>query len=371
MAMDLTKFEQQILKTGFALEHNVSTVLKENGWSVISNKYYVDDHEETVREIDLIAYKAIQIQHFSVYTALIISCKKNEANVWALLSRPLNKNDPNRTWHPIHAWTNDKALQFQLAKEGFGADYHARVGKKALSALADPAFDIFAFQEMSRQSGAPQNDKAIFGSITSLMKAQAYEVRALPTRKTAPCIYHFSLLSVVDAEMIRLLFEGDALSASEIESEQYLANYIIDKKQAVSRIRFLRASAFKKAISDYDKLHAFNCKVFSDYCDEFYDGVLEDWDRTKVFIEEFRKAVWWRLHWRLYKTYKKDLKKDSIGLSWRSEHRDVAVTLLVEDDHLTFLNNDTESKVAVAEALADIYRYKGSFLFSEDDDIKF
>lgn len=365
--MDNSKFEKQILKTGFVLEHNISTKLRQKGWSVISNKYYIDDNEETVREIDLIAYKATKVQHFSVYTALVISCKKNEANVWALLSRPINKSDPNRNWSPVHAWTNDKALGFQFSQSDFGADYHAKGGEKDMTALADPKFDIFAFQEMNRQSGAPQNDKAIFNSVTSLMKAQAYELRALPTRKTVPSVYHFSLISVIDSEMVRLLFDGDDLSASDISSEQYLANYIINKKQNVSRIRFLRATAFEDTISDYDELHTFNCKVFSDYCDDFYEGVLEDWDRTKIFIEEFRKAVWWGLHWRIYKTYNIDLKKETISLSWRSEDRVVAVTLPLEGEHLALLNEDTESRKIVTKALENIYRYKGTFLFAEED----
>jgi len=365
--MDNTKFEKQIIKTGFVLEHNISTALRRKGWSVISNKYYIDDNEETVREIDLIAYKATKVQHFFVYTALVISCKKNEANVWALLSRPLDKSNPNRNWNPVHAWTNDKALGFQLSQPDFGADYHTKGGEKVLRALADPMFDIFAFQEMCRQSGAPKNDKAIFNSVTSLMKAQAYELRALPTRKTVPSIYHFSLISVIDSEMIRLLFDGDDLSASDLCSEQYLANYIIDKKQNVSRIRFLRAKEFEETISDYDELHAFNCKVFSDYCDDFYEGVLEDWNRTKIFIEKFRKDVWWGLHWRIYKTYNINLKKETISLSWCSEDRVVAVTLPLEDEHLDFLNEDTESRKTVTRALESIYRYKGSFLFAEDD----
>lgn len=369
--MDLKQFEQQILKTGFALEHDVSTALKEKGWSVISNKFYVDDNEETVREIDLIAYKASQIQHFSVYTALIISCKKNDDNVWALLCRSLNRSDPNRIWHPVHAWSNDRSLQYHLAKEGFGSNYHGRIEKGTLNALEDPELDIFAFQEMKRQSGAPQNDKAIFGSITSLMKAQAYELRALPTRKTKPCIYHFSLVSVVDAEMIRLMFKGDAPSASEVESEQYLASYIIDKKQKVSRIRFIRASAFKRAIAEYDELHMFNCKVFSDYCNEFYNGVLEDWDRTKIFIEDFRKAVWLRLQWHIYAKFNKEFKRDQIGLSWKADRGYVAVTLPLEKYHLDFLNDDEKAKAVVAEALSTLYRYKGLFEFAEDDDIPF
>ena len=114
--MDASKIEAQIRKTGFVLENDVAQILRTAGWSVISNKYYVDDYEENVREIDLIAYQVAKVQHLDVYTVLIISCKKSESNVWALLSRKNNLNDPNYDWWPLHAWSNDKALAYQLVR---------------------------------------------------------------------------------------------------------------------------------------------------------------------------------------------------------------------------------------------------------------
>ena len=108
--MTLSLYEEQIRKTGFVLEHDVSTALRKKKWTVISNKYYVDDNESTVHEIDLIAYKSTSVKHFRVYTALILSCKKNESNAWALLSRDIDRADPNKNWQPLHAWSNDKAV---------------------------------------------------------------------------------------------------------------------------------------------------------------------------------------------------------------------------------------------------------------------
>lgn len=367
MTLDLTKFEESILKTGFAFEDKVSSALKEEGWSILSNKYYIDDHEETVREIDLIAYRARQVQHFTVYTALIISCKKNDSNVWALLSRPLDKRDPNRNWHPVHAWTNDRALQFHLINPEFGTDYHSRLGEAQLNALSDPLLDIFAFQEMNQVSGSPQNDKAIFGSITSLMKAQAYELRALSSRKNEPCVYHFSLLSVVDAEMIRLTFDGARPKASELSTEHYLASYIIEKKQEVSRIRFIAAPAFKSAISDYNELHLFNCKVFSDYCDEFYVGALECHKKRNLFIEDFRKAVGLPIFWRMQAKFGHDIKSSEIDLQWNSDKNMVEIAIPLDDYHFEFLNQDAIAKDVVRRALMDFYRYSGYFEFAFED----
>ena len=88
--MDLSKIESEIIKTGFVLENNVASILKSKGWTLISNRYYIDDQEESVREIDLLAYKVSNLENFQVFTALIISCKKSDANIWALLSRDLD-----------------------------------------------------------------------------------------------------------------------------------------------------------------------------------------------------------------------------------------------------------------------------------------
>lgn len=89
--MNIEEIEKGIEKTGFRLEFDISNILEGNGWNVINNKYYVDDQQETVREIDIVAYKASRILDVYVYTALIISCKKSDKNAWALLSKKSNQ----------------------------------------------------------------------------------------------------------------------------------------------------------------------------------------------------------------------------------------------------------------------------------------
>ena len=114
----------QIAKTGFVLENRIAQLLKAAKWTVISNRYYVDDAQESVREIDLVAYQTSKVQHFDVYTTLIISCKKSETNLWALLARDINLKDPNSDWQPLHAWSNDKAITHQLASSDVAKRYH-------------------------------------------------------------------------------------------------------------------------------------------------------------------------------------------------------------------------------------------------------
>ncbi|MFJ5409557.1 hypothetical protein [Pectobacterium punjabense] len=114
--MDLKSFSENIKSTGFILENMISSTLSNNKWNVINNKYYIDDVAKTAREIDIIAYKAAKIEDVFVYTTLIISCKKNEEKIWALLSKELNKNDPNLDLEPQHNWSNHPLINYQLSK---------------------------------------------------------------------------------------------------------------------------------------------------------------------------------------------------------------------------------------------------------------
>ena len=100
--MNTENLRAEIEKTGFVLEYHVSRALQAHGWNVISNKYYVDDLQETVREIDIVAYKTLMINHIRLYTTIILSCKKSESDAWVLLSKKRDPDDPNMDWYPVH-----------------------------------------------------------------------------------------------------------------------------------------------------------------------------------------------------------------------------------------------------------------------------
>ncbi|MBL0252498.1 MAG: hypothetical protein IPQ12_07880 [Polaromonas sp.] len=130
--LDISKIEAQIKKTGFVLEYKLASLLKKAGWHVISNRYYVDDHEESIREIDLLAYKISKIHDVSIYTTLIISCKKSEANNWVMLTRDIDLKAPNSDWWPLHAWTNDIAIKYKLNQKGTAKKYHDDLNKQGV-----------------------------------------------------------------------------------------------------------------------------------------------------------------------------------------------------------------------------------------------
>lgn len=368
--MDPNLLASEIRKTGFVLENQVAQELKAAGWTVISNKYYVDDLEETVREIDLVAYRVSKVQHFDVYTALIISCKKSDSNVWALLARDINLKDPNSDWWPLHAWSNDKALTYQLAEAGKARRYHEQLATLGVTeALSVPTVEVFAFQEMDKVSGKPQNDKPIFSAVTSLMKAQAYELSALPARKKAPAIYQFNLLSVVDTDLVRLMFKGTKIDGTPLEAEHYLARYIVRKRETFSRIRFIKASAFSLALQDYGRLHLANCTWFGSECDAFYTDLVKDWKRAEVFAEEFKNKIHWFVSWRLERQFRKSIDFGTPSLHWSTTTNAVWIGVTAPPEALKFMNEDSGIKEHVSKALKAIFRYEGAFEF--DDDIPF
>jgi len=365
--MDFKLFSNEIKKTGFVLENQVAQHLKSAGWTVISNKYYVDDSEETVREIDLVAYRVSKIQHFDVYTVLIISCKKSDSNAWALLARDINLKDPNSDWWPLHAWSNDKALNFQLSEPGKARLYHQQLAKLGVvDVLNQPAVEVFAFQEMDKASGKPQNDKPIFSAVTSLMKAQAYELSALPTRKKTPCVYQFNLLSVVDTELLRLMFKGSRIDCTPQDTEHYLARYIVQKRETFSRIRFIRANAFAATLRDYGRLHEANCAWISDECDAFYTDLVKDWKRTEVLAEDFKNRIDWALSWRLERKFGPSVDLGTPTLYWRDSISSLTIGTSLPPEVMDFMNADPEVLSVVRKALSAVYRYQGDFLFGDD-----
>ena len=316
----LAKLEAQIANTGFVLENRVAETLKQAGWNVISNRYYVDDTgEETVRELDLIAYKATKLQELRLYTGLLLSCKKSEKDAWALLSRPINVKDPNANWWPLHAWSNNKAVAFELSLPDTPRRYHdAMQAAGVKDALALPAVDVFAYQEMDRHDGTPHNQKAIFQSVTSLIKAQSYELQSMPERQAKEAVvYQLNLLSIIDADLVRLHFDKGNITASSISDEHYITRYIVSKRNTVARVRFIKADYLDACLPDYARLHEANCKWVEERHGAFYKDAVKS-PRAEVFLDEFRTRVCWYLRLRQKGAGKFDSFEDNeLTLDWQ------------------------------------------------------
>ena len=356
-----------VKETGFDLEHRISEILEKHLWTVINGRYYVDDQQEKVREIDIIAYKTGKDGELSIYTTLIISCKKSTANLWTLLTKAANEKDPNANWRPLCLWSNAKAFNFMRDQAGWENSYYEKLeGHKVTNLFSIPAVHTFAFQEINKKQKKVANDEAIFNSITSLMKAQSYEIASLPKRKKTSCIYQFNLLSVVEAEMKRVLYLKGGPVVSDLHQTHHVASYIINKQPISARIHFVHSNMFEGVLEEYNKLHTANCSLFARDYKDFYVGVIKDFNRRQVFREEIKTDIFSRLQWIIPKE-DRDKVKRSLCLTWNSEEDRLEIQVDTTPETIESLNNAKNIRELVSQLLSKYYKYEGSFLFTIDE----
>jgi hypothetical protein len=367
------KYADEIGTTGFELEFRVSEVFRQHGWTVISSKYYIDDHSGTVREIDLIAYRNTKTRDFRVATIVVVSCKKNEKDAWVLLARDVDPRDPNMEWQPIHTWSNDKVLSHMLAPAEWRVEYPQFVATRNCGDLHQvPSRHIFAFQEMNKGSGKPNNDKNIFDSVTSLMKAQAYELGALPQRNRPPSVYQFNLLSVIDTDLVRLDFSGNGdIAEVPIQEETYIARYIIAKQQTFARIHIVCFTALFKALNRYNALHEANVTFFESLSQRFYANVVQTGDQGELFWKEFISRLSAMIRWRYKFGEELGERAGNASMSWSDEDQEARILIVASDDELATLNAHSELRLRLSELLKAWYRYEGKSRFEISDDIPF
>ena len=359
----MTQFSPFIQKTGFLLEHQTTILLRQRGWMVINNRYYVDDQSGSVREVDLVAYRVRQVEHLFVYTVLLISCKKSDKNAWALLSRPLHRTDPNIDRQPIHIWTNDDIASWMLQGNNWKAAYFELLGSEESSlSILDSDQDVFAFQEMDKNKGSAQNDTAIFSSVTSLIKAQAYELGLLPDRKKDPCIYQFNLVSLLDGELVRLEFssENDEIVESMVDEELYFFDYIVNKRRTTARIHFICSSFFNDALTSYEKIHNLNAKFFENLIETFYQDAITNLSKLTMLQPKFEKRVKLTVLEILFRngvTIKEYIKTQIYPINGGKE---VCVHVMLNEGQY-FTIDDSDACRVIKLALEEIYHFSGPF----------
>src|SRR5258708_15698332 len=276
--LDLPKVVDGIRKSGFVLEYQVTELLRAHKWTVISHKYYIDDVQESAREIDLVAYKIYRHADYVMYTTLIVSCKKSDNNAWAFLMRDREVPDPNIDWNPVKVWSNETVLRHILSRdwrEGYLRDI-ATV--PILEELFTPSGHLFAFQEIDKMRATVQNDKNIFNATSSLMKAEAYELNRLEKRKKRPVIYTFNLLSIAETDLVILHFAGKDINAMEAGDARFIFNYIVNRSETASRIHFIGFGELDRVLGTYDLLHEANGAFFEKRHSAFYATVFANFE---------------------------------------------------------------------------------------------
>lgn len=367
---------EAIERTGFPLEHRTACAFIKQGWSIVANKYYVDDNSGEAREIDLIAYKVANLDAVRVYSAVIISCKKTSENTWVFMTRPINAADPNKDLAPLHYWTNDKALNYSMSRPGFAKEYTDRLARSASFTWGLPDEEVFAFQELwpSRNGRGecmgykPGNDRALFSSVTSLMKAQAYELGRLPERRRETVLYVFSLLAVMEGDLLAAHFRGDSAEVKKKDEFRYIAHYIINKKEQFSRINFTHSDRLSEVIKEYDSAHRSSVALIKKSISDFYKTVLSDKNKRRVLsdIVVSKVKVWANIFGKLAGDHRMDLQNTVLGYEENSNTVVFQIANSAPEDRIDKLNSIDNVVSMAKKTIKEVYKHEVNVRFEHD-----
>lgn len=302
--IDQEKLIQEINKTGFTLEYEVSKILEENDWIVNTNRYYIDDVENKPREIDIIAYKKSRadtfikknpdfIQNDTIYTILFISCKKeSENNICCFYTK--NNKKPNSK---VNFITNDKFINILNKNYELSNKYLENI-KNLNNNLSTNIFEnennniVFGTQIFkeddkkdihtnqknynNKKSLSKKDDCIIYNSIETLLKSMFYEIKKFEDKKDVNKHYFINLLTILDIKNM-LKIDFDALKEiKKIDNIVYNVNYIVYNKEVQSNMNFIhyKNDNFKKILKEYEKLHNCNIYFFSKIKEENYKKIF-------------------------------------------------------------------------------------------------
>jgi len=85
---------EEIEKSGFPLEIEVSSILENQNWIVLNNQPFRDPDEEELRSVDILAFHGPTVYErpenlpFGFSPRLIIECKKSSSHAWVFFTRP-------------------------------------------------------------------------------------------------------------------------------------------------------------------------------------------------------------------------------------------------------------------------------------------
>lgn len=359
-------------KTGFILEHDVATLLEANGWTVIHNRYYLDDMQMMQREIDLLVYKVDAIQDTLIYTTLIVSCKKSETKDWIFLTRDTIGTKSNLDTSPFTYWSNNEEINFQLKDKKFTQlPYCDNIRLAIINNFFNYSKTVFAFREYdhSQKNNKLSNDTGIYDSIITLIKSQSYELESLPLRrKDTICYYNINLLTVADVKrFIEVECSADQFEERDIEQINYVNRFLVNRREHNSRIVFTKYTNLPSVIINFDLLHLANCEIATKSIDTFYDVDIKiDSNARSLITSKFSNELSWNIKWAIYSECGvHDVKEIEFGFNKDSDLWEIMIE--GTEEFRVFLNKHERTENVTKAWLKKYFRSTSSFIFTEPD----
>ena len=365
------KLEQAIKLSGFPFENEVSMLFKQHGWTIIPNRYYIDDVKGIEREIDILAYKSWNDNEENIwyYTALIISCKKSSSSKWCFITRDSDNQDINVDYFPFHFLTNDKRLQFMTNNSLPSFEKQYKKDKKVKNIYSFPK-SIISYQQFVEDCFKKNED--IYNSIITTIKALESEKSNLLNRKKKQSFfYSFYLLSLFDGDMIDCNFNSDgSVSYVDITSINYLNRHIVNKEEHFYSVNFISKQVIDNKINEYDSLAECNRVLFPSMITSYYEDIFKDRERVMISWESFVSSTSFVLTLIISRELNRNIDIKIQDYSFE----DGSLKLSIVETSSTFadinsiyhvLNNDEWAKGYVKKHLSLSFRYKGDFVFED------
>ena len=241
---DLKEFlREEIAKSGFPLEIEVSSILESLQWVVLNNQPFRDPDEEALRSIDVYAFHSPTTYEFSknlpfgFSPKLLIECKKSNSHAWVFFTRPMQEKvfpmDGQVYDYPQAFSTKAFREKDTTVEKYFFYQYYFNsfASKTAIRSIHYRNFDriAIAYQEYKiasldgSDSGNKRNDSTtgrndVLEAINQLVKFQEFDVReninAPKGVKTASSPYF-----PVELSFLAIVFDGKLFEAVQDKGE--------------------------------------------------------------------------------------------------------------------------------------------------------
>lgn len=328
-----------IPKTGFLLEYNVAEKFKNKNWDVITNKYYIDDISGIPREIDLLVTKTESYRGIDIKTSILISCKKSESDDFLFLTKLKDSGTTNITYYPKQYVGNER-LKYINAKEDL--DFHVFTEINILNEYRElfaTSSEVFAFQQMSKSNQSPQNQKAIYSSVTSLVKALEYELGKSKSQGNKKVIHNFYLLSVCETTLFSgLVSTGNSVVVKKINYILYVNQYIVNGKEASYPMSFTTFDNLDSCIDKFDVLHTESSKSYKSLIELFFVKILTSFQDRREYMTRHKLSY--------EKLFYKFISEDDYEVL--QTYGDISMNYSLEENKITFVSLIFNKKVVDA-----------------------
>lgn len=210
--------KKEILKTGYPLEIEISSIL-DRGWLVFNTDSYFDQDEEKLRDIDIRAdkFSSKKLSPLVLSTSLVAECKKSENFAWVFFTRPLDFAFEDISGQ----YLDELQMRCKSIKPTQLRELLLEKSKLHYEKFERVAVSYDAFPLKSKKSEYEQKKKEIFEAQNQLKKYICYSLEQA-TKERYEGVYrfeHYFPCIVFHGQMYEATFEGKKM---ELASKKHI-----------------------------------------------------------------------------------------------------------------------------------------------------